>query len=169
MLYDREIQRLGKPAIEEVVGLYRDLKGRGAVHEEALSFMREPDDFVSTRPSEDHTDHFRSLVYSPWGWWVRRFLSPDGEGRWEVQLKALLWLQGIVMFLLCTFMMLGPVGILYLAPLTRVESFIVVVVFVGTFGAAMLLPKHPKTKFRDILVVVFAYAAVLSAFLAQMG
>lgn len=156
--------------IHEVTGLYLDLKKRNMLDDEALAFTQAPDDFVSTRPSEGHSSHFRWLFYSRYGKKLRKLLLPsDGRGMWSVPYSTLVWVDAVGLTLFCILMLLAPVGILYLARLTDAESFLVVLLFVSAFAAAMVLTKDTKTKFRDIFFIIFGYAAVLSAFLGQIA
>lgn len=155
--------------MDEVTGLYGELKGQGLLDDEALAFAMEPDDFVCTRPAEAHTRRFMTLLYSPWGNWLRKLLRSDAPGRWTIQYNTILFLEGAALTLVSMVILLGPVGLLYLAPMTKTESYCVVVGFVTVFGSVIVLTKDPMTKFRDIMIVIFGYAAVLSAILVQTG
>lgn len=166
MLYVCKVQALQSPLIDEVTGFHQYLKDNSILDEEALAFTKESEDFVSTRPAEDHAIW---IFYTPWGQWIRRLLSRDGPARWTLPYKMMVLLEGMALAVVTVVILLGPLGVLYLMPLTKTESYGVVVIFVTAFGTVMLLNKDPRTKFRDIILVIFAYAAVLSSILVQIG
>lgn len=152
------------------MGLYASLKKSGMLDDEALLFTNVPDDFVTTRPPEEHSLYLRNLFYGKFGWVLKKFLPRDeATGTWRAQTRVNNLVVGMVLTFFGVSMLLGPIAVMFLGELTKVKSFLVVLLAVSLFGAAMVLTKNPETKFREPMMVVSAYVAVLASVLAQMA
>lgn len=146
------------------------MKKRGLLDEEALAFLKAPDDFVSTRPAEAHSLIFRKLSYSAIGGWLPRVLPVDKDtGAWKAESNVLRWTMDVFEMMFCVSFLLVPVAVLYLGNLSKITKFLAVLLSVFLFTAAVVLAKGGLTKFRHTVIVVFTYAAILLSALVQIG
>ncbi|KAI1138874.1 hypothetical protein F5Y05DRAFT_382710 [Hypoxylon sp. FL0543] len=170
---DKEMQKLPQISRREHRMFYNEIRKRHILDAPAYQFLYANEDFITTVTDRVH-QHFEPLVYGDWPIMsyikkvIGRVHDYDDQDAPAIEIDKRLII--VPLKVLIAFgsgaLLLSPVAILFLADLTRPQSFAVVVTFMFTFVAVM---SYLNTNWHTILVGLSAYMAVLVTFLSNLA
>ncbi|OTA98632.1 hypothetical protein M426DRAFT_17230 [Hypoxylon sp. CI-4A] len=168
---DKEMQKLPSISRRE----HKIFHGEIQTHLDgtACQFLHQNDDLIATGTDRAH-QYFGALVYGegPITSFIKKLIrrepSPTQGHATTVEIDSrvpLILIKVIVAFI-SGVLLLFPVAILFLVELSRVVSFVVVVVFIFAFVTVM---SKLDANWDTILVGLSAYMAVLVTFLSNLA
>ncbi|KAI0840117.1 hypothetical protein F5Y06DRAFT_263687 [Hypoxylon sp. FL0890] len=172
---DKEMQKLPSISEREHRIFYDEIRIHHPLDEPAYQFLYSIDDFVTTVTDRVHPyfGNFVSLMYFPFRKYIKKLVrrahnnhNEDHPPAIDIDKRLIIAPLKVVAAFLSGALLLSPVAILFLVDLTRVISFVVVVVFMFAFVAVM---SWLKTTWYTILVGLCAYMAVLVTFLSNLA
>ena len=166
---------------EEVRGLYGFLASQDMTDDDVFMLAYAPvEDFCTTAPSQDHLP-VRDLLYSPLGRWLQRKLRclrfDEDSGGFLLSRNVLSRVLETLQVFSSSSLVLIPMSILLFGGLDKRAMFGVVVSAVFVFCCVVVVGRGSGRSESGgaghgsglLLGVVAAYAAVLTAFIAQLG
>ncbi|KAI2623195.1 hypothetical protein GGR54DRAFT_40707 [Hypoxylon sp. NC1633] len=178
LLLMHKLQQLPRTSRREWSSLYNTLKAHNVLEGNGWDFLSEPsqDDFLSTK-TERVDRRLAPLVYGDalLSRAFRRMFQSTGhqDAKDQDQNKRTIYLHtnGIESFIKALvaiaigIILMVPIGILLLQPMNKAGSLVVVLCFGAAFIVVLTLL---NTELDAMLLAVFAYAAVLVTFLANI-
>lgn len=178
MLYDKELRNLPKVSRPEHRNLWDHIHGEEILDEDGRIILLYPDDCVTTSRRDRVHVIFELLLYGklrswlagrPWKISKNKERDEDNESRkgsWAATISTapLKNILDAAIITFCGLVFLLPVLILFLIPLTKVQSAAAVISFVVFFAMCMTIISD---KLETIFVALCAFLAVLVTFLAN--